>query len=327
MVDYMLEDTALTPKMMVRSIAILIGSITPVFVLYAPKFMEIYRNKMNDSKYTTDSGKSGSATHGRTHTNIVADRSRAHDPIAKINPPHLRFDLRSEVGPSPHSKKSDVDSTLGQGTNMSRRESILNDSGVGTSDLIDDIVFVPDSEMAELPGAHGGCRSERRLKRGGQIDVRRHPSRASSRAKLAQLSRSSQLRPSSIIHVVHDHSSGDLPKLPKVGASRTTSADLAQLPKVGASRATSAPRSPMSKTKAIRTSSAPRTTVGRPVLEASQSPMVSGRSLQSDQSPRASGRKSYKALAHAGTLTHTPAGHMPSLTALDDTEDDNIYTA
>eukprot|EP00808_Paulinella_micropora_P017272 g19151.t1 len=293
MVDYMLEDTALTPKMMVRSIAILIGSITPVFVLYAPKFMEIYRNQMNDSKYTTDSEKTGSATHARTHTNRVADRSKTHDHIAKINPPHLRSglrsdlrsdvgpsDLRSEVGPSHHSKKSNVGSFLGLGTNMSGRGSTPNDSGVGTSDLIDDIVFVPDSEVAGEETFTGQTAervgSERRLKLGGHIDVQRHPSRAASRAKLAQC-RSTLKKaenstrplavhapgyravrnsaPSSINQVVHDHSSGDLPKLPKVGASR----------------ATSAPCSPMSKTKAIRTISAPRTTFGRPVLEASKS--------------------------------------------------------
>eukprot|EP00457_Paulinella_chromatophora_P000485 gb/GEZN01000485.1/.p1 GENE.gb/GEZN01000485.1/~~gb/GEZN01000485.1/.p1 ORF type:complete len:1348 (-),score=162.84 gb/GEZN01000485.1/:279-4211(-) len=67
MVDFMLDFTEVTAKMVVRSTAILLGALTPVIVLYVPKIAEIYRDQENASKYS-----SKEHTTGANNTNSVA---------------------------------------------------------------------------------------------------------------------------------------------------------------------------------------------------------------------------------------------------------------
>eukprot|EP00457_Paulinella_chromatophora_P000118 gb/GEZN01000118.1/.p1 GENE.gb/GEZN01000118.1/~~gb/GEZN01000118.1/.p1 ORF type:complete len:2056 (-),score=200.73 gb/GEZN01000118.1/:714-6881(-) len=51
-VDAMLDSSQITPKMVVRAVALLIGATTPVCVLFFPKIAIIWSDHMNDKKYS-----------------------------------------------------------------------------------------------------------------------------------------------------------------------------------------------------------------------------------------------------------------------------------
>eukprot|EP00808_Paulinella_micropora_P003810 g11646.t1 len=74
MVDFMLDKRAITAKMMVRSVALLLGAITPVFVLYVPKLLEIYRDQMNNSKYSSKDHTSANTRTGGTQVGVAGSR-------------------------------------------------------------------------------------------------------------------------------------------------------------------------------------------------------------------------------------------------------------
>eukprot|EP00808_Paulinella_micropora_P003180 g8110.t1 len=74
MVDFMLDERAITAKMMVRSVALLLGAITPVFVLYVPKLLEIYRDQMNNSKYSSKDQTSDGTRTGGTQVGVAGSR-------------------------------------------------------------------------------------------------------------------------------------------------------------------------------------------------------------------------------------------------------------
>eukprot|EP00808_Paulinella_micropora_P027179 g8681.t1 len=74
MVDFMLDERAITAKMMVRSVALLLGAITPVFVLYVPKLLEIYRDQMNNSKYSSKDQTSDGTRTGGTQLGVAGSR-------------------------------------------------------------------------------------------------------------------------------------------------------------------------------------------------------------------------------------------------------------
>eukprot|EP00808_Paulinella_micropora_P031738 g49811.t1 len=58
-VDFALPKKEITGKMLVRAVALLIGALTPVAVLYIPKLVVIWKDQADKSKY------SDSNTHSR----------------------------------------------------------------------------------------------------------------------------------------------------------------------------------------------------------------------------------------------------------------------
>eukprot|EP00457_Paulinella_chromatophora_P000346 gb/GEZN01000346.1/.p1 GENE.gb/GEZN01000346.1/~~gb/GEZN01000346.1/.p1 ORF type:complete len:1518 (-),score=192.84 gb/GEZN01000346.1/:318-4328(-) len=150
MVDFMLSETVLTAKMMVRSMAILLGSITPVCVLFLPKFMEIYRMSMNDSKYSSGS-KDGES---------VSNKGKSgHTSIAPTNFDKVGAPYKSDVGASLTDPGHSRHNTFMAGPVVSKRRNqsaLSNDSGVaasevsgiGTSNFHGDIAFLADSDVA-----------------------------------------------------------------------------------------------------------------------------------------------------------------------------------
>eukprot|EP00457_Paulinella_chromatophora_P000601 gb/GEZN01000601.1/.p1 GENE.gb/GEZN01000601.1/~~gb/GEZN01000601.1/.p1 ORF type:complete len:1258 (+),score=189.92 gb/GEZN01000601.1/:245-3775(+) len=131
MVDFMLGWDATTAKMMVRAMALLIGSLTPVSVLYVPKLMAIFREQGNASTYSDTHNKSKPTTNHSARTGI-------QNPTAINNPI-----TSSKVGLTRHQK-----------SNKSALSALSCVSGASDVDGDEeklykfDIQVVPDSDLA-----------------------------------------------------------------------------------------------------------------------------------------------------------------------------------
>eukprot|EP00808_Paulinella_micropora_P003020 g47561.t1 len=144
MVDFMLDWTQLTAAMMVRAVALLLGSMTPVLVLYLPKLAEIYRDNQNSTKYTT-----GSKDATGTLTNLHQGEGD--------NNTHVGVNVKSDVGHSaagiPSKTKRDKhlsaqNKRSHKGTSNISALSGLSDDGDGNADFDGDLELVPDSDIA-----------------------------------------------------------------------------------------------------------------------------------------------------------------------------------
>eukprot|EP00808_Paulinella_micropora_P029346 g15244.t1 len=136
MVDSLLDVSAITGKMTVRAIALLLGACTPVVVLYVPKLMEIYRDQQNSSKYgssdkaTTNSVKSG---------NTAPNQSTVKAPV-------------KELGPDQRRAANSNLSSLGAYMSKKNASQVSAISGMSDGSDVDgntfDICLVPDSDVA-----------------------------------------------------------------------------------------------------------------------------------------------------------------------------------
>eukprot|EP00808_Paulinella_micropora_P016708 g62062.t1 len=145
MVDFMLDDTMISSKMMVRSVAILLGAMTPVFVLFVPKFMEIYRDRANESKYSSGSTTGNTSNANKSAANMVGDvRVGATSKIGNNRPGvnDSGVDNRQNKMYAHKSNKSNLSYHSALDDNND------NNISVGNSEWQDDITFEVDSDVA-----------------------------------------------------------------------------------------------------------------------------------------------------------------------------------
>eukprot|EP00808_Paulinella_micropora_P030691 g2548.t1 len=144
MVDYMLDWTQITVAMMVRSVALFLGSMTPVMVLYAPKLAEIFRDQENNTKYSTGD-KTNSTGTGATHLE-AQQNGKSQVLTSKVQGSVVASAQKSsKVPPAAHTSS-------GRSHKNARAVSVLS----GVSDDGDeenghsrfDVHFVPDSDVA-----------------------------------------------------------------------------------------------------------------------------------------------------------------------------------
>eukprot|EP00808_Paulinella_micropora_P023042 g56491.t1 len=149
-IDAVLEKQAATARMMVRSVALLLGSITPVCVLYIPKLLEIYRDQKNNSKY---SSKDTNSTNDRTATsNVNPTKMRSgskQPPLSKQRPGD---------GHSAAWNLSVVE-TAGKGAGKSSHcngSALSGVSDAGDAEDLHDfhVEFIPSSDIAGDEGFH-----------------------------------------------------------------------------------------------------------------------------------------------------------------------------
>eukprot|EP00808_Paulinella_micropora_P014061 g3445.t1 len=77
-VDFILAQDQLTGKMMLRAFTLLIGALTPVFVLYLPKLIIIWKEQANDSKYVSGSTSNSNNTNPSRNKGAGIKRSHQH---------------------------------------------------------------------------------------------------------------------------------------------------------------------------------------------------------------------------------------------------------
>eukprot|EP00457_Paulinella_chromatophora_P004722 gb/GEZN01004735.1/.p1 GENE.gb/GEZN01004735.1/~~gb/GEZN01004735.1/.p1 ORF type:complete len:504 (+),score=71.21 gb/GEZN01004735.1/:157-1512(+) len=148
MVDFMLDWTQITAKMMVRAVALFLGSVTPVFVLYAPKLLEIYRDAMNDSKYSSgDKDASGSIRTAASGTNPGFDKLTGTQ-IGAFHNSSVVAQSGQRTGHQTH--RSAKGSAVSGHSAISGLSDDGNQSDVNDGDLRSpwQIELVPDSDLA-----------------------------------------------------------------------------------------------------------------------------------------------------------------------------------
>eukprot|EP00808_Paulinella_micropora_P021090 g81603.t1 len=143
MVDFMLDWTQVTAQLMVRTVALLLGSCTPVAVLYGPKLLEIYQEQMNNSKYSSKDQTS-------TKTQQTYESQGGHTLVgADLPTSNVGAALPYKgiaVHPSPGLHKSRVGKS-----NKSHMSAVSGVSGFSDDEGGDwdvDIMLVPDSDVA-----------------------------------------------------------------------------------------------------------------------------------------------------------------------------------
>eukprot|EP00808_Paulinella_micropora_P006277 g16614.t1 len=160
MVDYMLDWTQITVAMMVRAVALFLGSMTPVVVLYAPKLAEIFRDQQNNTKYST--GSKTNSTGGTGHTNIKSKgpedecKSKLTD-REKRGPQRGSYATTAQKTPNLAGSSRDI-RVHSSNLNLSQKHASAVSALTGVSDVGDtddhltnhdfEIELVPDSEIA-----------------------------------------------------------------------------------------------------------------------------------------------------------------------------------
>eukprot|EP00808_Paulinella_micropora_P018678 g80264.t1 len=98
-VDFMLPDKEISGKMIVRAVALLLGALTPVFVLYVPKLLVIYREMADSSKYTDSQSnqntKNANTNHSANTGSVLG--SKQAQPTAATLPSSPIGNLKSNV--------------------------------------------------------------------------------------------------------------------------------------------------------------------------------------------------------------------------------------
>eukprot|EP00457_Paulinella_chromatophora_P000184 gb/GEZN01000184.1/.p1 GENE.gb/GEZN01000184.1/~~gb/GEZN01000184.1/.p1 ORF type:complete len:1784 (+),score=165.74 gb/GEZN01000184.1/:455-5806(+) len=113
-VDVMLDGSQITPKMVVRAVALLLGASTPVCVLFFPKLAVIWQDQMNDMKYSAGgtgntTGDGNTANHLSQNNQAISRNITNAKPIAKSS---IVTAHRSGVG-NTRSARSDMSQHTG----------------------------------------------------------------------------------------------------------------------------------------------------------------------------------------------------------------------
>eukprot|EP00457_Paulinella_chromatophora_P001366 gb/GEZN01001368.1/.p1 GENE.gb/GEZN01001368.1/~~gb/GEZN01001368.1/.p1 ORF type:complete len:406 (+),score=40.20 gb/GEZN01001368.1/:1538-2755(+) len=137
----MLQETELTAKMMVRSVALILGTLTPVFVLYGPKFIVIWKEQQDNSLYSSNSGSKKTQTNTLNPADARGPTSGASRVLSGVN----RSKLASGVE-VPHSAYKNKPSHKSNLTNISALSH--TESSKAASDYLGEIQFEFNSEVA-----------------------------------------------------------------------------------------------------------------------------------------------------------------------------------
>eukprot|EP00808_Paulinella_micropora_P021913 g7294.t1 len=167
-VDFMLQDTEITAKMVVRCVALWLGSLTPVLVLFLPKLLVIWRDKQNTSAYAS-SNPGSNTTGGKLATNP---------------PPNASYGgtgrpVDQSYGPNRSLHSKDPRSNVSNHESHKSHQSALGDSNMsGTSEYEGELHFVYEDDGAEVmtPDMSGQVSvflTEKRLENGEWVAVAR----------------------------------------------------------------------------------------------------------------------------------------------------------
>eukprot|EP00808_Paulinella_micropora_P008332 g8972.t1 len=205
MVDALLDTMQGTALMMVRTLALFLGALTTVFVLYVPKLLEIYRNSMNDSKYSSkDSARTkGNTTNEHDTVDVAANASAVH-PSKPQSHPTSRVDGNNSDLIVPLATKQRVDK---QHRSQMSAISGLSDDGQEGEDFQDfKFDVVPSSDIAGDEGLQVSSDEYRvHIDKGAMPVTARKRSSASEHSQTRDGPRLTGLPPSAIPAMREDH--------------------------------------------------------------------------------------------------------------------------
>eukprot|EP00457_Paulinella_chromatophora_P010312 gb/GEZN01010410.1/.p1 GENE.gb/GEZN01010410.1/~~gb/GEZN01010410.1/.p1 ORF type:complete len:356 (-),score=21.71 gb/GEZN01010410.1/:175-1137(-) len=132
MVDFMLDRMQVTALMMVRAVALLLGACTPVIVLFGPKLLEIYRDQMDNSKYSTGDKNASLSLKSGPGPSVVNTRGPETVQTSGLEIRH----------------KEKRRSNQGSAQQVSALSGLSDDGEPNHGNMNMDIEVVPDSELA-----------------------------------------------------------------------------------------------------------------------------------------------------------------------------------